>query len=138
VKESEHFSDFSFLIITKEKNSNKTEDKVMKKQAVIIGSSMLALILSTNVSYAKKWNNPENEKRYHEALRRSSDAYRNESRAWQNYDRPLERAQKDVRRVLDEAIRGAVKSGVPGAAWGEAKGAAIGIGGRGRDYLRNR
>lgn len=110
----------------------------MKKQAVIFGFTALVLGLSTNITYARNWNNPANEKRYHEALNRSAQAYQNESRAWQNYDRQLERAQNDVRRVRDEAISGAIRGGASGAAWGAAKGAAIGIGQRGRDYLRNR
>jgi len=110
----------------------------MKKQTVILGIAALVLISSTNISYARKWNNPENQKKYNEAQTRAAEAYRNESKAWQNYDRQLERAEKDVRRVRDEAIKGAVKGGAPGAAWGAAKGAAIGIGERGRDYLRNR
>jgi hypothetical protein len=110
----------------------------MKKQTVILGISALVLVLSTNITSARDWNNPANERRYKEALSRSAEAYRNESHAWQNYDRQLERAQKDVRLVRDEAIKGAVRGGAPGAAWGAAKGAAIGIGQRGRDYLRNR
>lgn len=109
----------------------------MKKQSVIFGITALVMMISTNVTYAKKWNNPENQRRYNQAQTRAAEAYRNESKAWQNYDHELARAQKDVRRVRNEAIKGAVKGGPAGAAWGAAKGAAIGIGERGRHNFRN-
>lgn len=113
----------------------------MQKQRVVLGITVLVLLslIASNVAYAgRKWNNPQNEVRYKESLRQQSDAYRNEAKAWQNYDRELGRAQEDVRRVRNDAMKGAVNGGGPGAAWGAASGAAKGIYERGRDYFRSR
>lgn len=117
------------------------EEMSMQKQRVVLGITVLVLLslIASNVAYAgRKWNNPQNEVRYKESLRQQSDAYRNEAKAWQNYDRELGRAQEDVRRVRNDAMKGAVNGGGPGAAWGAASGAAKGIYERGRDYFRSR
>ena len=119
----------------------------MKRQLTLFLATAMVLIFlpfaMTNAAEKRKWNNPENEKRYKEALKRQSEAYRNEAKAWQNYDRELGKAQEDVRRVRNDAIKGAVKGSVAGpggaavgAATGAAKGAAKGIYKRGKDYYK--
>ena len=113
----------------------------MKKKTVsaVLAAAVLALPFYANISYAgRQWNNPENEKRYQNALKQSVQAHQNAATAWGNYDRELGRAQNDVRRVRDEAIKGAIKGGPAGAAWGAAKGSGQGIYERGRDYYQSR
>jgi hypothetical protein len=111
-----------------------------KRTAIaVLAATVLAIPFYVNISYAgRQWNNPENERRYKNALRQSAQAHQNAATAWGNYDRELGRAQKDVRRVRDEAIKGAIKGGPAGAAWGAAKGSAKGIYQRGRDYRQSR
>jgi hypothetical protein len=115
----------------------KKEKNMRKGLLFVTGLVLASFLLSTPVS-ARKWNNPENERRYKAALKNQSEAHRNESKAWQNYDRELGRAQDDVRRVRNDAIKGAVTGGPAGAAWGAAKGAGKGIAYRVNDYRRNR
>jgi hypothetical protein len=113
----------------------------MKKRIVsaVLATAVMAIPLYANISYAgRQWNNPENEKRYKNALRQSAQTHQNAATAWGNYDRELGRAQKDVRRVRDEAIKGAIKGGPGGAAWGAAKGSAQAIYERGKDHYQSR
>lgn len=86
----------------------------------------------------KVWKNPENKQRYTNALRQASEAKLNEGKAWANYANECNKAQEDVRRVRNEAIKGAVKGGPAGAAYGAAKGAAQGTYNRGKEYYQNR
>ena len=113
----------------------------MKKRTVsaVLAAAVMAIPFYANFSYAgRQWNNPENEKRYKNALKQSAQAHQNAAAAWDNYDRELGRAQKDVRRVRNEAIKGAIIGGPAGAAWGAAKGSGQGIYDRGRDYYQGR
>jgi hypothetical protein len=117
---TEHFLDFSPLIQSKAKTflwwGGKNHEKAISNfRYHSIGSGFV-----NQFSYARKWNNPENQRRFNQAQTRAAETYRNESKAWQNYDRELASAQKDVRRVRDGAINGVIKGGPAGAAWGAA------------------
>ncbi len=107
---------------------------------IILAIFSILISLASNTAYAdrRQWNNPESEQRYKKALRQQSAAYRNETRAWNNYVREIERAQQDVRAVRNGAANGALKGGVPGAAWGGTKSAVKRIFYRARDAYKSR
>lgn len=101
----------------------------------MVAATVLATLLEGNFCHAgRQWNNPENQRRYIETQRRSAEAHRQAASAWGNYDRELGRAQKDVRRVRDQAIEGA-RRGRPGA---PPKDRPSGTYGRGRDFYKIR
>lgn len=114
----------------------------MNTKAIISGIAVSLLLAAGagmgNNSYAaeRKWNNPESKKRYEAARQQQANALREESKAWQNYDKELAKAQRDVRRVRDDAYKGALSGGAAGAAWGAAKGAGKGVYERGKDQYK--
>ena len=110
------------------------------KHSLVLTLCLIAISLVSPTAFAEKhkWNNPENEQRYKDALKRESEARKQEAKAWNNYDRELGRAQDDVRRVRNEAIKGAVTGGAPGAVAGAGKGAAKGIADRVKNRKQNK
>ncbi len=83
----------------------------MKQSKVLFLITSILLLTSTinSSAFARKWNNPENERRYHDALRQESESRRRESDAWQNYDRKLKGGEDTTRCVRNSAFRGNVK-----------------------------
>jgi hypothetical protein len=108
---------------------------------ILVGLLGLAVTASSVEGAGKKtWNNPANEQKYKQALRQQQKAYQNEAKAWKNHDRELKRTEDDVRRVRNEAMKGAAKGSLAGpggaaagAAWGGAKGAAKSVYYRAKD-----
>lgn len=79
------------------------------KTLLFITSALLSMSLSSFPVNARKWNNPENERRYENALRQQAKYRKKESEAWRNYDRKLEGAENTTKCVRNSALRGNVK-----------------------------
>ena len=103
------------------------EEKQRRSLFLAIASCLVFVALADHPALADKhkWNNPENERRYKDALMRETEARQQESQAWQNYDHQLGRAQDDVRSIRNRAMKGASGGAFAGPG-GAAAGAAVG------------